>query len=125
MTELSWKLIKYFKPGEFDSPDAPGSGTKMDLKFVIMLDQIRAAVGKPLRVNSGYRTLAHNKAVGGVGDSAHTRGLAVDLHVVDGEMRSIVLDEAAKLGIKRKGIGDNIVHLDIDYSLPHPRTWLY
>jgi putative chitinase len=45
------------------------------------LEQIRAAVGKPLRVTSGYRNPRVNAAVGGVRDSAHALGLAADLDV--------------------------------------------
>jgi hypothetical protein len=43
------------------------------------LEPIRAAVG-PLRINSGYRSDAVNKAVGGSTTSAHSFGLAADLH---------------------------------------------
>ena len=43
------------------------------------LEPIRAAVG-PLKVNSGYRSDAVNKAVGGSTTSAHSFGLAADLH---------------------------------------------
>jgi zinc D-Ala-D-Ala carboxypeptidase len=34
--------------------------------------------GKPIHVNSGYRSPALNRAVGGVADSAHLTGHAVD-----------------------------------------------
>ena len=44
------------------------------------LEDVRAALGgKPIRINSGYRSPAVNKAVGGVGTSAHCFGHAVDL----------------------------------------------
>lgn len=43
------------------------------------LDGIRAKYGKPLYVNSGYRCQQLNRAVGGVWNSQHTRGEAVDL----------------------------------------------
>jgi hypothetical protein len=43
------------------------------------LEPIRAKVG-PLKVNSGYRSDAVNKAVGGSTTSAHSYGLAADLH---------------------------------------------
>jgi zinc D-Ala-D-Ala carboxypeptidase len=44
-----------------------------------VLEPIRAAVG-PLKINSGYRSDAVNKAVGGSTTSAHSYGLAADLH---------------------------------------------
>lgn len=43
------------------------------------LQQIRDVFGQPIKVNSGYRTLAVNKAVGGAKGSAHMRGLAADI----------------------------------------------
>ena len=43
------------------------------------LEPIRAKVG-PLKINSGYRSDAVNKAVGGSTTSAHSFGLAADLH---------------------------------------------
>lgn len=44
-----------------------------------VLDPLRQAWGKPLRVNSGYRCLALNRAVGGVNSSHHLRGMAADI----------------------------------------------
>ncbi|WP_407310184.1 D-Ala-D-Ala carboxypeptidase family metallohydrolase [Pseudomonas sp. nanlin1] len=45
------------------------------------LDRIRQHLGRPIRINSGYRCAALNAAVGGVGESAHLAGLAADLWV--------------------------------------------
>ena len=44
-----------------------------------LLDPIREAIGFPIRVNSGFRNAATNKAVGGVSTSAHQYGLAADI----------------------------------------------
>lgn len=125
MIELKWSALKYFKQSEFDSPDEPGSGARMNLPFVFRLDTIRDMVGRPLRINSGYRTPAHNKAVGGVANSAHTKGLAADIRVTDDEMRALVVRAAIKAGFTRIGVGRGLVHLDADSSLPTPRMWLY
>lgn len=43
------------------------------------LQRIRDAFGQPIKVNSGYRTSAVNKAVGGAETSAHMKGLAADI----------------------------------------------
>lgn len=43
------------------------------------LQQIRDVFGQPIKVNSGYRTLEVNKAVGGAKASAHMKGLAADI----------------------------------------------
>lgn len=44
-----------------------------------ILDPLRREYGKPIRVNSGYRCDALNKAVGGSKTSQHRYGLAADI----------------------------------------------
>lgn len=44
-----------------------------------ILDPLREAYGKPIKVNSGYRSPAVNRAVGGSGSSQHLTGQAVDI----------------------------------------------
>lgn len=42
------------------------------------LEQVRKVLGYPMFVSSGYRSIALNKAVGGVATSAHVQGYAAD-----------------------------------------------
>ncbi len=51
---------------------------EMDFNFMNKIEGLRSKTG-PLKVNSGYRCKAHNKAVGGVSNSFHVRGKALDL----------------------------------------------
>ena len=44
-----------------------------------VLDPLREAYGKPIRVNSGFRCPALNKAVGGSATSDHMTGRAADI----------------------------------------------
>ena len=44
-----------------------------------VLDPAREVLGKPIRVNSGYRCPRLNKCVGGVDNSQHTIGEAADI----------------------------------------------
>lgn len=44
-----------------------------------VLDPLREAWGKPIRVNSGYRCPALNRAVGGSATSQHLTGQAADI----------------------------------------------
>lgn len=44
-----------------------------------ILDPLRERYGKPIRVNSGYRSPILNKAVGGTPTSQHLRGEAADI----------------------------------------------
>lgn len=46
---------------------------------VNVLDPLREAYGKPIRVTSGYRCPRLNKAVGGVDNSQHIKGQAADI----------------------------------------------
>lgn len=121
----NWKGVKYFSPGEFDSPDEPGSGKKMNLAFIEKLDAIRKECGFPFAVNSGYRSIAHNALVGGRGESSHTEGLAADIHIKTSSELFKVLEAAIKSGVKRIGIGKTFVHLDLSPTLPNQVIWLY
>lgn len=44
-----------------------------------ILQPLRDAYGKPIIVNSGYRSQALNKAIGGAKNSQHMRGQAADI----------------------------------------------
>ena len=50
-------------------------------RIAALLEQVRAAVGRPVIVSSGYRSPALNTAVGGARNSAHVLGLAADITV--------------------------------------------
>ena len=47
-------------------------------KVMYILDIVRAHMGKPILINSGYRCKRLNEMVGGVQKSMHTKGLAAD-----------------------------------------------
>ncbi|MDX9797935.1 MAG: D-Ala-D-Ala carboxypeptidase family metallohydrolase [Bacteroidales bacterium] len=53
----------------------------MNLVFLAenLLDKAREQLGMPITVTSGYRSKEVNKKVGGVGNSQHLKGEAVDL----------------------------------------------
>ncbi|NLC24645.1 MAG: DUF882 domain-containing protein [Oxalobacter sp.] len=50
-------------------------------KLAGVLEEVRALFGKPVHINSGYRCPELNKAVGGVRNSAHLTGYAVDIRI--------------------------------------------
>lgn len=113
----SWSNIKFFKPHEFDSSDLAGSGRNMDLQFVAGLDYVRRVVGVPMAINSGFRTEAHNKAVGGSPRSQHLLGRAADVPVLDAALRADMID-AANFIFKKSGnisrvfVYSNFLHFD-------------
>lgn len=123
MNKDQWKHIKHFQPHEFFSPDIEAE--EMNAAFVAELDRIRHVLGQPMTVTSGYRTEAHNKAVGGVKDSAHMKGLAVDIAVPDGQYRYMLVTTCLARGIVRIGVGKDFVHIDMDKSKNYPRMWVY
>ena len=47
------------------------------------LEKIRAALGKPIIINSGIRCELHNKKIGGVKNSQHILGKAADIRVIN------------------------------------------
>ena len=116
--------LKYFSLSEFDSPDEVGSGAKMSRGFLLTLDKIRADYGKPLRVNSGYRSVKHNALVGGRVGSSHLKGLAIDFHCNNSADRTLLLAAIYKAGIVRVGIAKTFIHIDIDNN-KGAACWLY
>lgn len=112
-----------FELREFDSRDEVGSGSNMDKDFLLTLSSIRKELNRPMIVNSGYRTKAHNERVGGSPDSAHTKGLAVDIHVLDNTFRYNLIRIAMKHGINRIGVYRTFIHLDMDSSKPSNVIW--
>ena len=53
----------------------------MDSELVQVLQAIRDHFGAPVVITSGYRTAAHNRAVGGAVYSQHQYGRAADIRV--------------------------------------------
>lgn len=62
-------------------PNVPNSNEIAALKLLCenILQPLREKYGKPIKVNSGFRSVAVNKAVGGVASSQHVGGQAADI----------------------------------------------
>lgn len=106
--------MHFFTLEEFDSPDAPGSGAKMDFATLQMLDLARGLYGRPMVVNSGFRTVEHNAAVGGTENSSHLRGLAADISCRNSSDRYDMIIAFLRVGFNRVGISDTFIHIDTD-----------
>lgn len=89
-------MSKYFKLEEFLVSDTairkkisnvPSWEVVANLsRLANFLDEMREAWGSGIRVSSGFRCPALNSAVGGVQNSAHQYGNAVDITPVNGKM---------------------------------------
>jgi len=118
-------MMHYFTLEEFDSPDAPGSGAKMDYATLQMLDLARSLYGRPMVVNSGFRTVEHNDAVGGTENSSHLRGLAADISCTNSGDRYDMLIALMRVGFNRVGISDTFLHIDTDETKSQHVIWTY
>ena len=117
--------MKYFNYEEFDSPDIQGSGQLMDEKMLSMLDEVREMYGKPISINSGYRTIRHNAKVGGKSKSSHLKGLAVDIACSTSRDRYNLLEALKSVGFNRIGIAKSFIHVDLDLSKSDNVIWTY
>jgi len=118
-------MMKYFKYYEFDSPDVDGSGQMMDSEFLQMLDSAREIYGKPMVINSGFRTEEHNAKVGGTANSSHIKGLAADIKCTTSADRWAMVHSLTKAGFNRLGIAKTFIHVDTDKSKPPFLIWTY
>lgn len=122
--------IEYFKLSEFDARDAdgkkiPGTGGQMRACTIEKCDKLRELYGKPLIVASGIRTPERNKQVGGVKNSSHLLGYAVDWkNITDDEMIAF-LDAAWAANFRRFGIMATSIHTDDDPTKTTPALWDY
>lgn len=111
--------IGFFDTKEFASKDgkpSPFDDTVVKRELIVKLNAIRSRYGKPIVINSGYRSPEHNKAVGGVPNSFHTLGVAADIRPLTKNMGDLALlqqicDEMNPTG----GVGfyDTFVHVDV------------
>tara|TARA_R100001440_G_scaffold44137_1_gene63887 strand:+ start:1662 stop:2102 length:441 start_codon:yes stop_codon:yes gene_type:complete len=123
-TASSLNLI-YFKISEFDSPDEVGSGYRMNKDFLRRLDTARGIAGIPFKINSGYRTAAHNTKIGGRVGSSHKKGLAVDIAYKGSRERYLIINALMIVGVNRFGIGKTFIHADVDKTKDEDVIWLY
>jgi len=67
-----------------DNRPTPAVSANLKLVAAKVFDPMREALGKPIRVSSGYRSPAVNKKIGGAKNSQHTTGEALDLQGMEG-----------------------------------------
>lgn len=114
---MSWKW-KYFTRNELSSKD--------DGSFLInedalnKLERMRKIVGKPLIINSAYRSPRHNKKIGGKPNSMHVQGRAFDVSI-KGHNPAILYQIALTAGFTGFGFARTYLHVDTGAK----RYWEY
>ena len=88
------QLTENFDLSEFASKD--GLSTPLEVvssltKLAMNLQVLRDYLGKPIAINSGYRSPEHNENIGGAKNSQHLLGKAADI-VVDGYTPKQIFD---------------------------------
>lgn len=116
--DINQNLSLHFQLSEFLHNGSPEGVTPTILDnlrtLAGRLEVVRELLGgKPIRINSGFRTEAHNREVGGVKGSQHLFGRAADI-VVEGltpqQVQAVLKDWDGGMGCY-----DSWTHLD---------TWL-
>jgi len=84
------------------------------LAVVKVADEARHRLGRPLRINSAYRSPAYNRAISGASKSVHVQGGALDLSGSPATLHRI-LTEMRREGLFRGGIGryKTFTHVDV------------
>ena len=114
-------MTKNFSKEEFDCND----GSEMNIaiyhnmvKVANQLQILRNYIGKPITINSGYRSEEYNASIGGAKNSQHIMGRAADI-VVKG-MTPLAVHTTIELLIEKGdmlqgglGLYDSFVHYDI------------
>ncbi len=115
--------MKYFTQKELACPCCGASGVTAELKE--LLDWLRDKYGKPIVVKSAFRCKKHNEEVGGVPESAHLTGEAVDIGCSFAGDRMKLMRLLHEAGVDRIGVAKTFIHLDVSKTLPQDVIWLY
>lgn len=86
--ELLFEGIRYWKPeefrcrcGEYHAPYCNGFPVLPDRTLLELVDDLRHNAGRPGHRSSGIRCYQHNIDQGGVADSRHLKGKALDFYI--------------------------------------------
>lgn len=116
--------MSYFKTEEFACKCGCGRAEMMP-STLSKLVTARHKAGIPFKITSGFRCKAHNKAVGGKPDSAHTSGYAVDIEASVSPARYLIVKNLIEAGFTRIGIAKGFIHADDSPMLPQNVMWEY
>ena len=78
------QLTTNFLLDEFKCKDGSAVPTHLLPNVILLakhLQKIRDRIGRPIHINSGYRSISYNRQIGGVQNSQHLLGKAADIYV--------------------------------------------
>lgn len=106
-------LSEHFSRSEFSCRCGCGFDS-ISPDLIIVLEDVRAHFGAPVKINSGCRCEKHNAKVGGVPNSQHVQGIAADI-VVSGLSSALVADYLEQRYPECCGIGryGSFTHIDV------------
>lgn len=105
-----FQLTKYFNLKEFSCPSTDCVRIHRDL--ILMLQNLRMILDKPIRITSGFRTREHNISVGGSPNSLHMYGKAADFIVEETFFN--VRHAIVTIGFDYYKYYDNTTHWHVD-----------
>ena len=112
--ESPWDTVKYFSPGEFACKCGCGCTTQVDPRLLRLADRVRAHFDAPCVVSSGIRCEKHNYNVGGVADSRHLSGRAMDFRIKSRTALETLSYVQSLPGVRYAyAIDRNFVHMDV------------
>lgn len=72
------QVSEHFRVREFRCKDGSDK-ILISEELILVLEKLRSKLSCSININSGYRTKAHNKKVGGSAVSKHLKGMAADI----------------------------------------------
>ena len=116
-------LSKNFKVSEIACPCC--GKINVDPQFIDQLQQLRNVLNKPFKINSAYRCERHNREVGGVINSYHRKGSAVDVSTKSWKSSELfmLISKSIEYGFGGIGIDRNFIHLDLRKG--DAKLWVY
>lgn len=115
---FDWSKIKHFDREEFrckcGGKHCDGYPAEPEPKLVKLCEQVREHFNAPFIISSGVRCVVHNANVGGVTNSRHKRGKAVDFRI-RGKTAAEVLAYVKTLPVRYcYDIDGTYVHMDVE-----------
>lgn len=120
---MSTKLSEHFEEKEFQCHCC--GRVHVAPALVDLLEKVRILYHRPIVISSGFRCPEHNKAVGGLPNSAHLTGEAADIVCAFSADRYHLIRILLLLQVTRIGIGSGFLHIDVSKTLPQGVIWLY